>query len=90
MNSNGMSKIIKEIESIKEYCAERTHYSYDELYEDIETRVEALNSLAKKLKVPMVLDLEDLVNEYVSEEDESSSYYEEPESSSYYEEPSSW
>jgi hypothetical protein len=46
--------------------------------------------LAKKHKVPMILDIDDLVSQYAYNEEESSSYYEEPESSSYYEEESSW
>lgn len=95
MNKNALVKVTKELESIREFCLDHNYLSYDELYEKVEVRVEALNTFASQNNVPIVISIEDLVSEFADTyEDESSSYYEEEEEeySSYYEDEddSSW
>jgi hypothetical protein len=73
------NKVTQELNDIKDFCKEHSHLTYDELYDRIEIRVEALQNYASKHNIPIVISLHDIVSEYCASdslEEEYSSYYE--------------
>ncbi|ALA47904.1 hypothetical protein ABE137_12095 [Brevibacillus laterosporus] len=92
MDMNKLIEAQKQLESIREYCGQNSHMTYDEMENAIEGRVAKLQEYFRDSNIPLVVNLYSIVSEFCAEdsyeeEEYSSSYYEEEEySSSYYEE----
>lgn len=87
MDMNKLTKAQMELASIREYCEQNSHMTYDEMESVIESRVYELQNYCSENNIPLVINLYSIVSEFCAEDSyEESSYYEEEYYSSYYEE----
>lgn len=81
---NKLEFITNQLKEIDQYCKNNDHMEYWELYEKIEEKFDRVQSYAKQNDIPFKANIYDILDKYVTDEqEESSSYYEEDESSHY-------
>lgn len=74
------------LNEIDEFCQNNDDLSYDELYQEVEKKVNTVLEFAKANHVPVKVDTYSIVTRFKEDQTESNDY---EESSSYYEEEDS-